>query len=121
MFVPSIFVYSLRSKASDLAKLARYERLLKRRTRIHVDDESAEGTSVCHVGVNTDDVVNVDKGTSCDLRFENKSVNTDNIFQVQQDSLEARKEVASLKQENALLKEKILKVTSPVARMEGDG
>ena len=40
---------------------------------------------------------------------------------MQQDSLEeARKEVAYLKQENALLKEKLLKVTSPVARMEGD-
>lgn len=61
------------------------------------------------------------KGTLCDLQFENKSVNTGNIFQVQQDSLEeARKEVACLKQENALLKEKLLKVTSLVARMEGD-
>ena len=40
------------------------------------------------------DVVKVDKGASCDPRFENKSVNTDNIFQVQQDFLEeARKEV----------------------------
>ena len=76
---------------------------------------------VCHVGVNTVDVVKVDKGTLCVPQLKNKSVNTANIFQVQQDSLEeARKDVACLKQENALLKEKLLKVTSPVARMESD-
>ena len=62
---------------------------------MHVDDKSAEGTSVCHVGVNTDDVVKDEKGTSCDLRFENKSVNTDNIFQVQQGSLEEARKLRS--------------------------
>ena len=72
---------------------------------------------VCHVGVNTD-VVKVDKGNSIHLQFEDKSVNIDDV---QQGSLdETKNEVAHLKQENVPLREKLLKVTSPVVRMEGD-
>ena len=63
-------------------------------------------------------MVKVDKGTSIHLQFEDKSVNTDDIFQVEQCSRdEARKEVAYLKQENVQRKEKLLKVTSPVTSM----
>ena len=64
---------------------------------------------VCHVGVNTD-VVKVDKGNSIHLQFEDKSVNTDDIFQVQQGSLdETKNEVSHLKQENVPLKEELLR------------
>ena len=56
--------------------------------------------------------------------LEDKAVNIDDGFQTQQVLLrsieEAREEVVHLKQQNLQLKEKLLKVTGPVRRLEGD-
>ena len=114
-FVPTVFEFSRRTEASDRQKLARHERLLKRRTttNVGVDDGStsasprkesvgAEGPSVCDIGVNTDSIPIVDKGTSVHLQLEDKAVNTDDGFETQQVLVrsieEAREEVVNLKQ-----------------------
>ena len=79
---------------------------------------------MCDIGVNTDSISIADKGTSLHVQLEDKPVNTDDGFQTQQVLVrsieEAREEVVHLKQQNLQLKEKLLKVTSSVRRMEDD-
>ena len=66
-FVPTVFEFSRRTEASDCQKLARHERLLKRRTttNVGVDDGSTSASSLkesvgeqvpgmCDIEVNTD-------------------------------------------------------------------
>ena len=71
-------------------------------------------------GVNIDATPVVDIGTSFHQQLEDKAVNIDDGFEVQQVLERSIEEVVHLTQQNLKLKKKLLKVTSPVQKLEGD-
>lgn len=134
-YVPTVFTFSRRDEDTDRQKLARYERLLKRRSGFQPNYESSpefsgkegsacEKPNVCSIGVQTDTVSRADKSVSCQSQLEDRSVNTSESFGSEQELIsaldEAKKEVLHLKQQNLELKDRLSKVTSPAARMSSD-
>ena len=134
-YVPNVFTFSRRDEGTDRQKLARYERLLKRRSKFKPNYESSpevsgkersacEESNVCNIGVETDTVSRADKSVSCRPQLEDRSVNTSESFRSEQELIsaldEANNEVLNLKQQNLELKDKLSKVISPAARMSTD-
>ena len=95
-YVPTVFTFSRRDEATDRQKLARFERLSKRKSGFQPnyeistefsgqEDSTSEEPNAYSIVVETDTVSRADKSVLCQLQLEDRSVNTSESFVSEQE------------------------------------